>query len=115
MSSTPPPTAFVLAPCAHGSLIVNVNDRAGMDEGGFGVGYQILRNGCFDPREVRLALAILDARRLAFGDGVAAVDGGANIGVHTVEWARHMTGWGRVEAFEPQERVFYALAGNVAL
>jgi FkbM family methyltransferase len=44
-----------------------------------------------------------------------AIDGGANIGVHTVEWGRHMHGWGRVIAFEAQESVFYALAGNVAL
>jgi FkbM family methyltransferase len=26
-----------------------------------------------------------------------------------------MAGWGRVIAFEPQERLFYALAGNIAL
>jgi len=32
-----------------------------------------------------------------------------------VEWAKHMTGWGSVTAFEAQERVFYALAGNIAL
>src|SRR4051812_28318292 len=36
MLSTPPPTAFVLAPCAHGSLIVNVNDRAGEGDSSFG-------------------------------------------------------------------------------
>jgi FkbM family methyltransferase len=29
--------------------------------------------------------------------------------------AREMLGWGEVWAFEPQERLFYALAGNVAL
>jgi len=37
-------------------------------------------------------------RKLAFvlaatnGDGVVAVDGGANIGAHTIEWATAMTG-----------------------
>ena len=44
-----------------------------------------------------------------------ALDCGANIGVHTLEWAKHMHGWGRVMAFEAQERIFYALAGNIAL
>jgi FkbM family methyltransferase len=42
-------------------------------------------------------------------------DCGANIGVHTVEWAKHMSGWGEVIAFEPQEPLYYALAGNIAL
>jgi FkbM family methyltransferase len=62
-----------------------------------------------------LALGLLSARRRFFGPGVVAIDGGANIGVHTLEWARHMHGWGRVIAFEAQEYVFYALAGNIAL
>jgi FkbM family methyltransferase len=44
-----------------------------------------------------------------------AIDCGANIGVHTTQWARLMTGWGRVVAFEPQERIYYALAGNIAI
>ena len=49
------------------------------------------------------------------GDGVVAVDGGANIGVHTIEWATAMTGWGSVIAIEAQERIYYALAGNIAI
>src|SRR5262249_6937922 len=48
-------------------------------------------------------------------DPVVAIDCGANIGVYTVEWARLMRGWGSVLAFEPQEKIYYALAGNVAL
>ena len=44
-----------------------------------------------------------------------AVDCGANVGVHTIEWAKHMTGWGVVLAIEAQERIYYALAGNVAI
>jgi FkbM family methyltransferase len=32
-----------------------------------------------------------------------------------VEWARRMTGWGTVIGIEAQERLYYALAGNVAL
>ena len=60
-------------------------------------------------------LHILDLRRKYHGDGLVAVDCGANLGVHTVEWAKHMTDWGSVLAFEAQERIYYALAGNIAI
>ncbi|AMP07597.1 FkbM family methyltransferase [Collimonas pratensis] len=110
------PIAFVLAASNHGSMIVNRNDHHGVNENnGYGVGYQILSNSSFDAVEIDFALALLNCRRRHFGDGVFAIDGGANVGVHTIEWARHMHGWGRVLAFEAQEVVFYALAGNVAL
>jgi len=110
------PIAFVLASSNHGSLIVNRNDYRMTAPGkGFGVGYQILNTSGFDVNEVSFVLGLLNCRRKHFGDGVVAIDGGANIGVHTVEWARHMHGWGQVTAFEAQETVFYALAGNVAL
>ncbi len=46
---------------------------------------------------------------------MVALDCGANIGVHTIEWANLMTGWGEVIAFEAQEKIFYALAGNIIL
>ena len=116
MPFTPRPIAFVLAASDHGSMIVNRNDyRMNSPDEGVGVGYQILDQSSFDPDEVGLALALLRRRRMHFGDGVVAVDGGANVGVHTSEWARCMHGWGKVLAFEAQEILFYALAGNVAL
>lgn len=109
------PIAYVLAATNHGSMIVNRHDHHEIKQGGYGVGHQLLSASSFDPSEVELALSLLDLRRRFFGDGVVAVDGGANIGVHTIEWARHMHGWGQVLAFEAQEYVFYALAGNIAL
>jgi FkbM family methyltransferase len=114
--STPRPLPFVLAASSHGTLIVNRNDYRMVDETrGFGVGHQIFESSAFDPQEVGMALHLLTLRREFFGDGVVAIDGGANIGVHTLEWAKHMHGWGRVIGVEAQERVFYALAGNVAI
>jgi FkbM family methyltransferase len=108
--------AFVLAASDHGPMIVNRFDYRTIDEShGFGVGFDLLESSSFSPREVDLVLSLLDLRRQYFGDGVIAVDCGANIGVHTVEWARKMAGWGSVIAIEAQERVFYALAGNVAI
>lgn len=111
------PIAFVLAAANHGSMIVNRNDQHSYDQGKhhFGVGFQILSTSSFDDNEVGFVLALLKCRRSHFGDGVVAIDGGANIGVHTIEWARHMHGWGQVLSFEAQEVIYYALAGNVAL
>jgi FkbM family methyltransferase len=84
-------------------------------ERGFGVGFDLLNTSAFDPASVELTTSLLELRRQHFGDGVAAIDCGANIGVFTIEWARAMAGWGNVIAIEAQERVYYALAGNIAI
>lgn len=116
MRNAPRRIAFVLAAADHGTLIVNRFDHHATGTGqAFGVGLQILRGAAYDPQEVDLALQLLELRRRHFGDGVMAIDCGANIGVHTIEWAKRMTGWGSVLAIEAQERIFYALAGNIAI
>src|SRR5262249_39889953 len=108
--------AFVLASSNHGTMIVNRFDyRMVSGDAGYGVGFQILETAAFDPAEVKLALELLAMRRRHHGDGVIAIDCGANIGVHTIEWASAMTGWGSVIAIEAQERIYYALAGNIAI
>ena len=97
-------------------MIVNRNDHHMTEaQRGYGVGYQIFETSYFDPSEVQVATQLLSLRREFFGPGVVAIDGGANIGVHTIEWAKFMHGWGTVIAVEAQERIFYALAGNVAI
>jgi hypothetical protein len=61
--------AFVLASSDHGTMIVNRNDFRMIDERqGYGVGFQILQSGSFDPNEVRLALDLLALRRKYHGD-----------------------------------------------
>ncbi|WP_250525390.1 FkbM family methyltransferase [Caballeronia sp. GAWG2-1] len=119
MSHIERPIAFILAASNHGTLIVNRNDfnavQNTVSNYTYGVGHQILSKSSFDPQEVQFVLSLLALRRRYFGDGVFAIDGGANIGVHSVEWARHMNGWGRVLSFEAQEIIYYALAGNLAL
>lgn len=108
--------AFCLVSSAHGPLLVNRMDYNHIFNGDFyGVGAQIMENGCYDPRDVASLKDLLRCRRNHFGDGVVAIDAGANIGVHSVEWAKLMTGWGTVLAIEAQERIFYALAGNLTL
>jgi FkbM family methyltransferase len=107
---------FVLASTDHGAMIVNRFDFKVAPSGtAFGVGIQLLENASYQPDEIDLATTLLDLRRKHFGDGVKALDIGANIGVFTIAWAKHMAGWGDVLAIEAQERIYYALAGNIAL
>ncbi len=108
--------AFVLASTDHGTMILNRYDQCMVrDNKGFGVGYDLLNFSQYEPREVAIAQELMLLRRKHFGDGVKVLDCGANIGTHTIPWARHMTGWGDVTAIEAQERVFYALCGNIAV
>ncbi|QMT31601.1 FkbM family methyltransferase [Alysiella filiformis] len=110
------PLPFVLAATATGSMIVNHKDFNTFANGvSYGVGYQFLNTAAFDPQEVNNIIQLLHLRRQYFGDGVVALDCGANIGAHSIAWGIEMTHWGKVIAFEAQERLYYALAGNVAL
>jgi FkbM family methyltransferase len=107
---------FALLATGHGSMIVSRNDYLMVGESsGVGVGWQLFSSNLFDAEEVDSALDLLRLRRRHFGDGVIALDCGANIGVHTIEWANLMTDWGSVFAIEAQQRIYYALAGNIAI
>ena len=116
MMHPPRKLAFVTASTDHGTLIVNRFDQHFVGNGkAYGVGFQLLDKASYDSTEVDLIIKLLDLRRQHYGDGVIAVDCGANVGVHTIEWAKHMTGWGVVVAIEAQECIYYALAGNIAI
>jgi len=107
---------FVMVSTNHGTMIVSRLDyHLTSATGGVGVGLQLLEEGRYDPNEINLAIDMLARRRKHYGDGVVAIDCGANIGVHTIEWATIMTGWGSVISIEAQERIYYALAGNIAI
>jgi len=110
------PIAFVVTSTNQGTLILNKNDYKMVEDGkGFGVGFSLLNTGSYDQIEVDFLKVILNKRREHFGDGVIAVDCGANIGVHTVQWGRLMTTWGHVISLEAQEKIYYALCGNIAI
>ena len=116
MTAPPRPIAFILASTDHGTMILNRFDYAISSDGGaFGVGHMLLTRSRYEPEELATVERLLDSRRQHFGDGVNVLDIGANIGVFTVAWSRHMSGWGQVVAFEAQERIFHALCGNVAI
>ena len=113
---SPRPIAFILTASNHGTMILNHNDRYTLNPGGnFGVGWEILASSYHEQQEIDQVSEFLLAKRQLAGDGVVVVDCGANIGTHTVEWARFMYGWGQVIAIEAQEYIYYALAGNIAL
>jgi FkbM family methyltransferase len=115
MANPPRKIGFVLAATEHGTMILNRFDYHRGDNGTYGVGHVLLSNSIWQPAEIGSVVSLLAVRRTHFGNGVVAIDCGANIGTHTLEWARSMTGWGSVIAIEAQERIFYALAGNIAL
>lgn len=107
---------FVLASTRHGPMIFSRLDyRMVKPNKGYGLGYQLLEDGGFEPREVEIVKQVLRLRRKHLGDGLVALDCGANVGAHTIEWAKCMEEWGEVIAVEAQERIYYALAGNIAL
>jgi FkbM family methyltransferase len=108
---------FVLAATEQGTLIVNRYDFHANPElnGTFGIGLEILDTANYSSDERDTVAKLLQLRRSIFGDGVVALDVGANIGAHTVAWSRVMTDWGQIFAFEPQEWTYYALAGNLAI
>jgi FkbM family methyltransferase len=100
-------------------MIVNKNDYRDYEYDGKnvrnGVGHQLLETSSYEQEEIDFAIGLLVARRRYYGDGMVVIDCGANIGVLSIEWARFMTGWGRVISFEAQAKIFYALAGNIVL
>ena len=108
--------ANILVSSDHGTMIVNRFDYRMSDEkSGIGVGWQLMNSGQYDWKEVELLKLALKHRLKSYGDGVVAIDCGANIGVHTIEWARLLNDRGAVLSLEPQEHVFYALCGNIAI
>lgn len=112
----PRKAAFILAASDNGTLIVPRFDyRMVSEKTGFGVGWFVLDESQYQADEDHLIKGLLDLRRKHFGEGVSVIDCGANVGAFSVSWARHMTSWGWLLAIEAQERLFYALAGNLTI
>jgi FkbM family methyltransferase len=108
--------AFILAATDAGPMIVNRLDVCQTESGFFGIGASLLSTGASpEAAEIAGITGLLHLRRQHHGDGVVVMDIGANIGTHALAWGKAMRGWGRVMAVEAQQRVYYALCGNVAL
>src|SRR5258708_2330165 len=109
------PRPFVLSSSEHGPIILNVLDRNNAPGiGDYGVGSQIIDQGAYDPSEILLIRSIIDSLKADRGNRLVLLDCGANIGVMTLEMAAHAPE-SQIMAFEAQERLFYALCGNIAL
>ncbi len=107
---------FVLVAADHGPMIVSILDWGGGEKNNTqGVSQEIMYNGAYEQDLINLSLMALEHRKNDKGPGVLALDCGANVGVYTIEFGKHMREWGDVISFEPQSRIFYALAGNVAI
>lgn len=100
-------TPFILISTASGPMIVNRLDT--------GVSWQLFTTGSHEHEVVSFVMDLSTQCLEQYSSSVHIVDVGANIGACTIPWAKHCKGWGHVTAFEPQERIYYALAGNVAL
>ena len=109
------PVAFILANTDHGTMIINRNDAHHTSQGSYGVGHQLLSKSNYDIQEVRFTIHLLDRLKKVNSGQIIAIDCGANVGVHTIEWGKFMTGWGHIYSFEAQEKIFYALAGNIVI
>jgi FkbM family methyltransferase len=90
----------VLVAGRDGWLIANPND--------FYIGAAIIRYGEYHREESDLMAQLL-------GPGSVVVEGGANIGAHTLALARAVGETGRVIAFEPQPMIYHELCAVAAL
>ncbi len=86
--------------CRHGLMLCLVTDQY--------VGQSLNRYGEFSEGEMQLLGPLI--RR-----GDVVVDMGANVGAHTVFFAKRVGEGGRTLAFEPQRFIFQMLCGAVAL
>lgn len=84
----------------HGPMIHNRLDRY--------IGQSLARYGEYGEHEGRFLRGLVH-------QGATVIDAGANVGVFTVQLARHVGAGGHVVAFEPQRLTHQALCGNVAL
>ena len=108
---------FVVVSTDHGTMIVNRKDYE-VDKKNVaitGVGNDLLCYSHYDAPQIGLLIKFLEMRRESFGDGVVAVDGGANIGTYALAFGKAMTGWGSVLAFEPYKWSYRPLCGNICI
>jgi FkbM family methyltransferase len=90
----------VIKNCRHGLMLYNTND--------IWIGRSLTQYGEFSQGEVELFQELIKP-------GMLVIDIGANIGTHTVPFAKLVGHKGLVFAYEPQRIVYYCLCANVAL
>src|SRR4051812_16828084 len=91
---------MALKACKHGRFLYNVNDTF--------VGRSLDLYGEWCEEEIEVLSQIIKP-------GSVVLDIGANIGTHTICFAKQALPGGVVYAFEPQRLVFQNLCANIAL
>jgi FkbM family methyltransferase len=86
--------------CRYGLMLYNINDAY--------IGHSLEHYGEFSDREAEVF-------RRAVRAGDIVVDVGANVGAHTLFFAKAVGREGKVYAFEPQRLTFQILCANMAL
>ncbi len=103
------PIVFVRRLFGHGQMLgvtrSRLRWRLDLNEG---IDFSIYLLGSFEPSTVR-------AYRRLVGYGSTVLDIGANIGSHTLQFARLVAPGGRVHAFEPTDFAFAKLMRNLEI
>ncbi len=94
----PPAWRVVTRPCRHGNLSFLPADDP--------IGRSLDEYGEWAEAEIAFLLRLI-------GPGDVVLDVGANVGTHTVAFAKHVGASGKVYAFEPQPMIFSLLRANV--
>jgi len=106
------PSIFTLLTTKHGPMILSLNDK--FQGKGLFAQMKLCSENITSESEINAIKNILKLKRKENGK-VVALDIGANFGVFTLEMSNYMKDWGQVLSFEAQEKIYYALCGNVAL
>lgn len=101
----------ILVRTEYGLMVVNRNDWQEVDGKRFGVGYELMQAGRYQPGEMALIRRVV----AALPPNPVALDIGANIGVNTLVMSEALGAAGCLHAFEPQRVIFQMLMGNLAL
>lgn len=109
------PINFISANTRLGTLIMPRNDYQQFDAlHTCGIGHQLMATGTYEQPEIDISVALLHLRSQTQSRPIVALDCGANIGLLCMAWDRHIHDI-TVHAFEAQEKIYYALCGNLVM
>jgi FkbM family methyltransferase len=99
-------TRYVVVQTDYGPMVINRNDTI--------VGRSLLFSGTYEKAEIEVLFRLVEAR-MAGKKSVTIIDGGANIGLHSVALARRFSDSARIVAIEAQDEMFRLLRANILL
>ena len=100
------PSPNVVAYSKYGPMIVNCHD--------LNIGRTILTQGTWDERNITV-VADIARTLLEIRPWLRIYDIGANIGTHSLAWARLLGDRAGIRAFEAQSAIYHMLCGTLAL